>query len=302
MTMLPEYTGDFFYDVLSPGQLLEVTGTMRSGKSNFTVFIVERALLKNYHIYTNINFYPEDEIDEAKEEGILNPDQEYFSVHPNIHFCTLASELITGLYKTKKNITVLDETQIYAGSARGNAVIVRWFKEFVTQIGKLRSSMILITQVKSELAVMLKKKLPIHEARIQKISWKNRVVDVYYIPPQIGDDPDDEFCIKQWGNIPPTNLPYDHESPAMFEFDIDMEKFLRKISKLRTIQVRKKGVVQTIVDELLANQNEQRTGLSKTGIAREIIRTNPEVRNIDIARMLKCSDRIIAKARSQTNA
>ena len=244
MTMLPNYTGDFFYDVLSPGQLFEITGTMRSGKSNFTVFIIEKAVARNYHVYTNINFYPEDEIDEAKKEGILNPDREYHSIHQNIHFVTLANDLIIKVYKTTKNLIVLDEAQLYAGSSRGNAIIVRWFKEFVTQMGKLRASMILIAQVKSELAVMLKKKLPIHEARIEKWSWNNRTVDIFYVPPQIGEDPEPEICVKNWGNIPPTNLPYDHESPAMFKFDIDMEVFLEQISKLRTLQVRRKGVVK----------------------------------------------------------
>lgn len=299
MTMLPEYTGDFFYDVLSPGQLLEITGTMRSGKSNFTTFLIERALIKGYHVYTNINFYPEDEIEEAKKEGILNPEMEYFSVHPNIHFVTLASELIMEIYKTKKNLIVLDEAQLYAGSARGNAKIVRWFKEFVTQMGKLRGAMILITQVKSELAVMLKKKLPLHEARITKISWNNRIVDVFFVPPQIGDEPEEAVCVKNWCNIPETNLPYDHESPAMFKFDIDMEVFLENISKLRTLQVRKPGVVQSIVEDLLRDQNEKRTGLSKIGMAKEIFRINPEARNIDIARILNCNDAIPSRAKKQ---
>ena len=165
-------------------------------------------------------------------------------------------------------------------------------------MGKLRGAMILISQVKSELAVMLKKKLPIHEARIEKRSWTNRIVDIFFVPPQIGDEPEQEVCIKQWGNIPATNLPYDHESPAMFKFDIDMEMFLENISKLRTLQVRRKGVVQKIVEDLLADQNEKRTGLSKTGIAKEIMRVNPEARNIDIAKMLACSTRIVAQAKS----
>lgn len=299
ITKLPEYTGDFFYDTLSPGQLFEVTGTMRSGKTNFTTFLIERALTHGYHIYTNINFYPENEIDEAKREGILDPDKEYYSVHPNIHFVTTASDLIIKIYKTKKNLIVLDEAQLYAGSARGNAIMVRWFKEFVTQMGKLRGAMILITQVKSELAVMLKKKLPLHEATIEKRSWDNRIVDIFFVPPQLGDEPEDPICIKQWGNIPPSNLPYDHESPAMFKFDIDMELFLENISKLRTLQVRKKGVVQKIVEDLLVDINEKKTGLSKTGIAKEIFKVNPKARNIDIAEILNCSTRIIVQAKSQ---
>ena len=41
-----------------------------------------------------------------------------------------------------------------------------------------------------------------------------------------------------------------------------------------------------------------RTGLSKTGIAKEILRVNPEARNVDIAKMLECSISLIAQAKS----
>ena len=61
----------FFEDTLSPGQLLIITGTMRSGKSNVAVYLMEMAIPKFYHIYTNIHFFDlETEIDEAISEGI----------------------------------------------------------------------------------------------------------------------------------------------------------------------------------------------------------------------------------------
>jgi len=90
-----------------------------------------RGIDKFYHIYTNIHFFKEDEIEEAKREGLLNPNKEYEQKHQNIHLVTSASELIKGLCNTRKNIIVLDEGAIFAGSGRGNAKIVRWFKNWL---------------------------------------------------------------------------------------------------------------------------------------------------------------------------
>lgn len=257
----------FFSDTLLPGQLVIITGPMREGKSNLTVYLMEKAVDVHYDCYTNINFFEGDEeIDIAKKEGILDENRTYHKKDDSIHVVTKASELIKALYKTSKNITVLDEAQMYAGSARGNAVIVRWFKEFVTQIGKLRSSMILVTQVKSELAVMLKKKLPCHEIKVRRLSFYNRIADVYYVPPQAGDETEEPLLVKQWKNLPPTKYPYDHEIPAMFEFDINMEEFLLRLSPLNSVQARHGKMIDgklvdanTIIDDMLREMGKEET-------------------------------------------
>ena len=289
----------FFPNTLSPGQLVIVTGPMREGKSNFVVYVMEEGVKHHYNFYTNINFFDtEEEVKLAKKEGILDEKQIYESRHPNIKVITKASELIKELYKTSKNITVLDETQMYAGSARGNAKIVRWFKEFITQIGKLRSSVILVTQVKSELAVMLKKKLPCHEIKVRKVSFYNRIADVYYVPPQIGDEAEEPHLVKSWNKLPPTVYPYDHEIPAMFEFDIDMEEFLLKISKLNSVQARHGKLIDgrlvnaiTIIDDMLGKEKTSKP--SKKDMVLEKIEMHPDEKNSAIAALCKCSERYI---------
>ncbi len=242
----------FFVATLSPGMIVFITGTMRCGKTNHAVNIMGRAVGKFYHIYTNIHFFKEGEIKEAKKEGLLDPNKEYEQKHQNIHLVTTASELIVGLSKTRKNIVVLDEAAIYVGTARGNAKIVRWFKELVTQIGKFKAAIILITQVKSELSVMLKKKLPCHEIKVYKISDKRRQADIYFIPPQIGDETENPILKDEWDYLEQAIYPFDTEAPAMFHFDIDMEEFLIKISKLNSIQARKQA--PTIIREMLRKQ------------------------------------------------
>ena len=242
----------FFISVLSHGMLLIITGTMRCGKSNIAVFLMQKAIEKGYHIYTNIHFFiTDEEIEEAKEEGVLEPNRDYIKKHENIHLVTSASEVIKKLSesKTRKNIIILDEVAFFAGSSRGNARVLRWFKELVTQVGKYRASMVLITQVKSELAVMLKQKLPSHEIRVYKISQNEREADIWYLPPQIGIDPEEPVLIDEWSNLEQTIYPYDNEAPAMFEFDFDMEEFLIRTKHLNSIQTRKQA--SKIIDEML---------------------------------------------------
>jgi len=249
----------FFVATLSPGMLLFITGTMRCGKTNLAVNLMGKGVSKFYHIYTNIHFFKEGEIKEAKKEGLLDQKREYEQKHQNIHLVTSASELIIGLSETRKNIVILDEAAIYVGSARGNAKIVRWFKELVTQIGKFKASMILITQVKSELAVMLKKRLPTHEIKVYRLSDKRRQADIYFVPPQAGDELEDLILLDEWDYLEATTYPFDTEAPAMFNFDIDMETFLIHISKLNSIQARKQAPI--IIGEMV---NEKTTTKVKT--------------------------------------
>ena len=49
---------------------------------------------------------------------------------------------------------------------------------------------------------------------------------------------------------------------------------------------------------MLVDQNEKKTGLSKTGITKEILRVNPMARNIDIAKVIGCSANIVAQAKA----
>lgn len=274
----------FFKTILSPGSVLLITGTMRSGKSNLAMFLTERAVQKNYHIYTNVLFfdYP-DETEEAIADGCLKqPLAWYEQKHQNIHIKTTASALIKGLYRTNRNITELDESQLYARG--GTAKIIRWFKEFVTQIGKLRSSLILITQVKSELAPLLKEKLPTWEMKVKKISWNNRFAEIWFNP--VDAEP---IHVDTWYNIPPSKYPYDHEAPAMFDFDINMELFLKKISKINSVKLRKDNLVVDIVDELLEKTKENKPKIIPIGkYAKQMHVSTQTIRNQIKEGIVKC--------------
>ncbi|MBE3086235.1 MAG: hypothetical protein IMZ64_08465 [Bacteroidetes bacterium] len=245
----------FFDSTLSPGQLMLITAPMRWGKSNGASWLMEKGVPLGYDFYTNLLFFEYNEIEEAIQEGILKQEKEYYRrMPPEIHTITTASELICSLYETRKNITVLDEAIFFAGTKRGTSKDLRWFEEFVTQIGKLDSSIILIAQVKSKLATMLKEDLPTYELKIIKLRSGERKIEVWFNEP--GTD-EDECCHKRdtWRDIPPSRYPFDTKAPAGFEFDINMEHFINKISKLNSLKVRKE--IPRILEELLAEGKKQ---------------------------------------------
>lgn len=280
--------------MLSPGQLLLITGTMRSGKSNTGMFLTEKAIAKNYQIYTNVLFFDLDEIEEAIEEGTLKQKVDWYEQkHQNIHTVTTADELIRGLYNTKRNISILDEAQFYARGT--NAKIVRWFKEFVTQIGKLKSSMVLLTQVKSELAPMLKSKLPTWEIKTFKISFNNRYAEIWFNP--VDREP---IHVDTWFHLRPSKYPYDHEAPAMFDFNIDMEKFLTKISKINSVRLRKDNLVIKILDEMLEGKKVFKNDkLTKKEKVLNKISLHPNLDTSAIAVLSDCSQRYVREIKAE---
>lgn len=240
----------FLKDVFSPGMLVLITATMREGKSNLVSYLIEQAVPLGYNIYTNMLFFDYNEIEEAIKEEILQQKKEYYRrVPPEVHTVTKLSELILGLYSTKKNITILDEAILIAGSKKGVSKDIRWFEGFITQSGKLDTGVGLIAQAKSKLATLLKEDIPSYEIKIYKISHRNRYAEIWFNPPQSDEEAEESIKISTWEHIPPSHYPYDHLAPAGLDFDLDIEQFINSISKLNSLQVRKQ--VPRIVKELM---------------------------------------------------
>ena len=246
----------FFSEVLSPGRLLLITATMREGKSNVASYLIENGVPLGYNFYTNMLFYDLDELDEAIAEGILKQKKEHYRrVPPEVHTITTMSELILGINSSRKNITLLDEALLFANSKKGTSKDIRWFEGLVTQIGKFDSSIGLIAQAKSKLATLLKEDIPSYELKVKKISYYNRYVEIWFNPPQSSGDAEDPYKVDERGHIPPTRYPYDTYAPAGFEFDIDMEDFVNKISKMKTLIVRKQ--IPDIIANMLKDSKKQ---------------------------------------------
>lgn len=252
----------FFDDTLSPGMLLLITATMRAGKTNTASYLIEKAVDLGYNIYTNLLFFTYEEIDEAIKEGILKQKKEYYRrVPPEVKIVTSMSELILGLNSTRKNITLLDEGQLLASAKKGVSKEVRWFEGFMTQIGKFDSSMAIIAQFKSKLGTMLKEDIPSYEIKMHKISFYNRYAEIWFNPPQSDEIEDESHLVSTWRDIPPSHYPYDHLAPAGFEFDLDIEQFINRISKMNSLQVRKE--IPIIIEEMVSPEKKKKKKLSK---------------------------------------
>lgn len=272
----------FFDDALGSGQLVLITAAMRKGKSNEASNLMQKAVEKGYDVYTNMLFFEEDEIDEAIEQGLLKqPKNHYIKVPRKIHTVTTASDLILGLYSTRKNFTVLDEAMFFAGSKRGTSKDLRFFEEFVTQIGKLDSPLVLIVQVKSKLAMMLKEDLPSFELKIIKLDSGKRNIEIYHNEP---GDMEYKPPVRTLYGAPPSRLPFDTKSPAGFAFNINMEKFIEKVSKLNSLKIRKE--IPRIIDELLSENKGKKSGETKTDIISDLIEEYPDASNKEILILL----------------
>jgi len=277
----------FFKTVLSYGCILLITATMRAGKSNLASYLMEKAIPLGYNVYTNMLFYPVNEIAEAIKEGILKQKQNYYRrVPPEINTKTTMSELMLGLNSTDNNLSILDEALLYAGSKKGTTKDMRWFEGFITQSGKFRSATVLIAQAKGKLATLIKGDLPNYEMKVFKISDSNRYCEIWYNPPQSSENAEGSYKLDTWYNIPPTRYPYDTFAPAGFDFDIDMEKFINKISKMRTLEVRKK--IPEIIQEMLVEKDKSKSKKRTVKQAViEMIREKPNISNEDIMKYLK---------------
>ena len=273
----------FIEATLSPGQLMLITAAMRMGKTNEAWNLIGEALPKGYHIYTNNLFFEENEIDQAIKEGLLKQPRDYYIPVPKqVHIVTKASELIKGLYSTRKNITILDEAIFYASSKMSTSRSVRWLEGFTTQIGKLDSSLVLIIQIKSKLASMFKGELPYHELRVHKLSDERRTVEIFFYEP--GDD-ENIPPIDTWTDVPPSRYPFDSIAPGGMEWDINMESFINKVSKLNSLKIRKE--IPRILDELLSENKTQEGKYTIRGRIEDILASNPDADDKEIRALLK---------------
>jgi hypothetical protein len=292
----------FFSDVFAPGAVVLITATMRAGKSNLASFLIEMGVPLGYHFYTNMLFYDYDEIDNAVAEGILKQKKSYYRrVPPEVHTATAMSEFFLGLNSTRQNISLLDESLLFAASKKGSSRDIRWFEGFITQIGKFRSSIALIAQAKSKLATIIKEDIPSIEFKVFKVSYYHRYAEIWYNPPQSGENAEESYKLDEWDNIPASRYPYDSYAPAGFDYDIDVEALINRISKMKTLQVRKE--LPRIIDELL-HPVEKPKQMTIKDIITELIQDDPSVENEDIMKHLKemgrhCSNTYINTVRKE---
>ena len=275
----------FFAKVLASGMLLTIWGKMRAGKSNLASFLVEKGVDLGYYVYTNIHFFRYEQIEEAIKKRKLLKGIQYRRKPSEITTVTKISGLLYGLFKTDKNITILDETALFASSSMGTSKKVRWLKALTFTIGKLDSSLILIAQDKGSVIPMLRKTLVSYEIRVRKInSWK-RMATIYFIPESDGEEEVEAKPIKVWKNLKPTRLPFDSKGLVKFDFDIDIEEFFNRIAEYNSLDAIEHAPL--ILDKMLEeNKTRLEKKKSKKELITEIVQETPKITTREIIHIL----------------
>jgi adenosyl cobinamide kinase/adenosyl cobinamide phosphate guanylyltransferase len=258
----------FFNSILQPGMLLNILGKMGEGKSNYATVLIERAVEKYYYILTNILFFDDDEIDEAKKEGLLDKNIEYRKLPQEVKQITKMSDLLIELNKVsrkKKTIVVLDEASLFASGVIAREKRVIWLKNFVTSfLRKIGGSLILIAQDKNSVVPMLRDELPSTEIRITyNKKTKIRTEHIFIIPDEYGITQEPIHLESRIG-IPQATFPYDSNAPAKFEFDIDFDDFMNMAGEFNSLKLRKQ--LPHIIHILRENQMQK----TKTQLAKQI--------------------------------
>ena len=277
----------FFATVLTAGMLLTIWGKMRSGKSNLAASIIERAVDVGYYVYTNIPFFRYEQIEEAIKEGYLLAGIKYRRLPVEVKTTRTCSELLRGLFATRKNLTVLDEAALFAASSLATSKKVRWLKALIFTIGKLDSSVVMIAQDKGSVIPAIRSSLVSYEIRVIKSSATNRRAEISVMPQELTEAELEPIHIDTWRNLQPTRLSFDSRAPTKFEFDIDIEEFFNKIANFNSLDAIKEA--PRILDEMLQQLTikKKEKGKSKKEIIKEIIQEFPDSTNEDVMFKLK---------------
>ena len=254
-------------ELFGEGSICTIFSPPGYGKTNLACKLFEKAVQKGYHIYTVINFFPEDQIETALKKGYLpsyyiDPKTSkkvsinYVPKHPNIHVTFYLSKVLEGLLSTKKNNFTLDEAAFFAGSTESMTKKVRQLKLLAYTIRKLNSSLLIIAQSKGSIVPALRDELVEYELRIErdenpklKPNERRRDLVIYRRVHRAGFEEVPLFqYVMTIRGITPTVYPFDSKFLPKFTMDIDLEEFFDRIGQYNSLEVRK--YARSILEEL----------------------------------------------------
>jgi hypothetical protein len=228
--------------VLHEGNINTILDPPGTGKTNFSVFLMEQAVRYNINSATNIHFFKFKDIDRAIELGRLPQlpaGQEYIPVPKQIHTCTSLSETLLHILNGGKNAVFIDEAGIFAASTSPMDRMVKQIKELAFIIRHLNSSYNLIAQAKKSIAPDLRDTLLTYEFNLKKVSPKYRSVHIYR-KSSVEDEETGRASfqlIQKIGRIPLTRLPWDGYFIPKFDFDIDTHACWNALGDYDSIEV-----------------------------------------------------------------
>jgi hypothetical protein len=226
--------------IFQEGSLTTVSGNMGSGKSDFSNMLSYLALKQGYHILSNIHLDYDNSVKELIkfESEFLNSEdiknlltgirlvknhksiddmlKRYHVIHNDIEF-------LCEVIKHKKNILILDETNLFYTSKRALTNDAVLFEMFISTIRKFYCSMILVIQRYGNFPPMARE---LSFCNISKITIKEGLFEIY----PVGKC----FTVV---NIPKSPIRFETHSFSGFDFLLDWYKLISDIKNLSDNEV-----------------------------------------------------------------
>jgi hypothetical protein len=247
----------FIRAIFKEGRVVLIYGQMGTGKTNFSCFLMEKAISNyGYHIHTNIGFFKENNIEKAKKEKKLP--ENVIKKPCNLHCFNKLSDLILELCKHEKNIVFIDEAGILASSSRSTSKTVRTMKELTYLIRHFNASIAFICQSPNSIVPDLRENLVDYRIKTFASIDYPYCIDIQekrILEDEYGDDKTFFKSIDKIGNIEKTRLPLDSKFIPQLSIDIPIEKLLCEISQYDSIDLKEKA--PKVIEKLKFEDNKK---------------------------------------------
>jgi len=134
----------------SPERTITLSGMKGIGKTNAAVLLMQKLTNIPIDIYTNIKFFKETEIDDAKSKKFLK-EIRYLSVPKEIHTVSKLSELLVGLVSDKRKAIIIDEMALISPSTRATSTDVLMLQQLAYVSRHFHAAMMFIQQTVSSI-------------------------------------------------------------------------------------------------------------------------------------------------------
>lgn len=218
------------------GNLTTISGTMGSGKTDFSLLIMYIAMKQGFHVLGNTKLdmkktiieiakfeqknYNSDNVSSNLLTGlkILKNPIKITKLLSNYHVVHNDVEFLKEVIKHRKNILLLDETNLFSTSKRATTFDAVLFELVISCIRKFYSSMILVIQRYNNFLPLIRE---LSFCNINKVVKKQAIIELYPINK-----------VVTVVNIPKSPICFETHSFAGFDFLIDWYKLVSELKNL----------------------------------------------------------------------
>lgn len=218
------------------GNLTTISGTMGSGKTDFSLLLMYIALKQGYYVLSNTKldmkkciieiakFEQKNHNSDSVSSNLLtglkvfkNP-KKITKLLKNYHVIHNDIEFLQEVIRHKKNILLLDETNLFSTSKRATTFDAVLFELVISCIRKFYSSMFLIIQRYNNFLPLIRE---LSFCNINKVVKKQAIIELYPINK-----------VVTVVNIPKSPICFETHSFAGFDFLLDWYKLVSELKNL----------------------------------------------------------------------